>query len=72
MTNEIAAEAIKGIIAAMGQDAKELTERVQLAADDIADNERTRAMGALCGLDDTIERIAASLSAARAISRAAK
>ena len=70
MTNETATAAIIGLIAAMVDDAAELQSRIEIAQADIIDGRRNGAIGAMSSLDETLERIAASISAARAINRA--
>lgn len=63
--------AITQMIKAMQIDCNELLERIDLAADDIGAGRRNSAIGALAIIDDNLERIAAMLSACRAIHRMA-
>lgn len=71
MKKEIADQAMEALIAAMQADATTLATQIELAASDLKDGSRNGAMGALSTTDEMIERMAATLSAARAIHRAA-
>ncbi|MDO6967014.1 hypothetical protein [Rhizobium alvei] len=67
MTNNAAA--FTQIIKAMQQDAEDVTNWIDLAAQDMEEGRRNSAIGALCSIDDRLERLSSLLSAIRAIHR---
>lgn len=69
MEDEIKNAAFTQIIKAMQLDAEDITNQVDLAAGDIGEGRRNSAIGALCTLDASLERMAALLSAVRAMHR---
>lgn len=62
-------EALTHIIKAMQADVENMMNYVDIAANDIGEGRQNSAIGALCGIDGNLERIASFLSAARAIHR---
>ena len=62
-------DALTHIIKAMQADIEDLTNYVDIAANDIGEGRQNSAIGALCSIDGNLERIASFLSAARAIHR---
>lgn len=67
MTNNAAA--FTQIIKAMQQDAEDVTNMIDLAAQDMEEGRRNGAIGSLCSIDDRLERLSSLLSAIRAIHR---
>lgn len=62
-------QAFTGILKAMQADAMEVMDRIDLAAGDMAEGRRNSAVGALAGVDDMLERLAALAAAIRAMHR---
>lgn len=69
MEDAIKNAAFTQIIKAMQLDAEDITAQVDLAAGDIGEGRRNSVIGALCTLDASLERMAALLSAVRALHR---
>ncbi|GEM_PF-1637014 len=72
MTNETANSAVAGLIEALVEDAVELQSLVHLARGDMGDGSRNGAIGAMAGMDSILERMAAAVSASRAVHRAVR
>lgn len=63
-------QAFTGILKIMQSDAMEVMDRIDLAAGDMAEGRRNSAVGALAGVDEVLERLAALAAAVRAMHRA--
>ncbi|SMD18085.1 hypothetical protein [Rhizobium sp. RU36D] len=57
------------IIKVMQQDAEDIMNAVDTAAGDLGEGRRNGAVGALCAVDTSLERLASLLSAVRALHR---
>jgi hypothetical protein len=69
MTDENKKVAFTAMIKAMQHEATDLMERIDIAAVDMEEGRRNSTVGALCTVDESLERIAALLSAVRVIHR---
>jgi hypothetical protein len=69
MTDDNKKIAFTAMIKAMQHEAVDLMDRVDIAAVDMEEGRRNSAVGALCTVDESLERIAALLSAVRVIHR---
>ncbi|TWD54556.1 hypothetical protein FB480_103468 [Agrobacterium vitis] len=61
--------AFSAMIKAMQHEATDLMDRIDIAAVDMSEGRRNGAVGALCIVDESLERIASLLSAVRVIHR---
>ncbi|SMD02779.1 hypothetical protein [Rhizobium sp. RU36D] len=62
-------QAFTGIFKVMQTDAMEVMDRIDMAAVDMAEGRRNGAIGALSGVDEMLERLAAMVTAVRAMNR---
>ncbi|MCF1485095.1 hypothetical protein FS800_23480 [Agrobacterium vitis] len=69
MTDETKRVAFTAMIKAMQHEVTDLMERIDIAAVDMEEGRRNGAVGALCSVDESLERIASLLSAVRVIHR---
>lgn len=69
MTDDNKKIAFTAMIKAMQHEAMDLMDRVDIAAEDMEEGRRNSAVGALCTVDESLERIASLLSAVRVIHR---
>ncbi|MDQ0454673.1 hypothetical protein [Rhizobium paknamense] len=69
MTDENKKIAFTSMIKAMQHEAMDLINRIDIAAVDMEEKRCNSAVGALCTVDESLERIAALLSGVRAIHR---
>lgn len=57
------------ILKVMQQDAEDIMNAVDMAAGDLAEGRRNGAVGALCAVDNSLERLSSLLAAVRALHR---
>ncbi|MCM2294154.1 hypothetical protein NAC44_17645 [Allorhizobium sp. BGMRC 0089] len=69
MNDENKRMAFTSMIKVMQHEAQELIDRINIAAADMEEQRCNSAVGALCTVDESLERIATLLSSVRAIHR---